>query len=73
MIAQFLSYMWGGYTAGRMGRGAGLVNGFLVPVVALIVAAVVAAAVLVIGARLVIGIRKRARASPFRCSMSWKG
>ena len=26
VVAQFLSYLWGGYTAGRMARGAGLVN-----------------------------------------------
>jgi hypothetical protein len=50
VLALFLAYLWGGYTAGRMGRGAGLVNGFLVPVVALIVAAVVAAAVNAMGA-----------------------
>ena len=50
VAALFLAYLWGGYTAGRMGRGAGLVNGFLVPVVALIVAAVVAALVNAMGA-----------------------
>jgi hypothetical protein len=50
VLALFLAYLWGGYTAGRMGRGAGLVNGFLVPVVALIVAAIVAAAVNAMGA-----------------------
>src|ERR687891_2296504 len=27
VAAMFLAYMWGGYTAGRMGRGAGAVNG----------------------------------------------
>ena len=37
VIAQFLAYLWGGYTAGRMGRGSGLANGLLVPVVAIIV------------------------------------
>jgi hypothetical protein len=50
VLALFLAYLWGGYTAGRMGRGAGLINGFLVPVVALIVAAIVAAAVNAMGA-----------------------
>jgi hypothetical protein len=50
VAALFLAYLWGGYTAGRMGRGAGFVNGLLVPVLALIVAAVVAAAVNAMGA-----------------------
>lgn len=35
-LTQLLSYMWGGYTAGRMSRGSGLLNGILVPVVALV-------------------------------------
>ncbi len=43
VVAQFLSYLWGGYTAGRMGRGAGPINGLLVPVVAILVAVVVGA------------------------------
>jgi len=38
VFAQFLAYLWGGYTAGRMARGAGEWNGFLVPVISLIVA-----------------------------------
>ncbi|HVF12541.1 MAG TPA: hypothetical protein VNA87_05595 [Actinomycetota bacterium] len=41
LLSQFLAYMWGGYTAGRMGRGAGLANGILVPAVALIVGTIV--------------------------------
>lgn len=41
VVAQFLSYLWGGYTAGRMARGSGVANGFLVPLTALIVAALV--------------------------------
>ena len=41
VVAQFLSYLWGGYTAGRMARGSGLANGLLVPLTALIVAAIV--------------------------------
>jgi hypothetical protein len=45
VIAQFLSYVWGGYTAGRMARGSGLVNGWLVPVVAIIVVAILGAIV----------------------------
>lgn len=36
VVAQFLSYLWGGYTAGRMARGAGALNGLLVPIVALL-------------------------------------
>jgi hypothetical protein len=36
VIAQFLSYLWGGYTAGRMARGKGLTNGILVPVLAIV-------------------------------------
>lgn len=45
LVAQFLSYLWGGYTAGRMARGAGLLNGLLVPLLAIIVALAVAAVV----------------------------
>ena len=41
VVAQFLSYMWGGYTAGRMSRGAGAANGLLVPLMALVVAVAV--------------------------------
>lgn len=41
-LAQFISYLWGGYTAGRMARGSGFANGLLVPILALVVAAVVA-------------------------------
>ncbi|MGZ4104515.1 MAG: hypothetical protein ACXVQY_05715 [Actinomycetota bacterium] len=37
VLAQFLAYLWGGYTAGRMARGAGAANGFLVPLVAILV------------------------------------
>lgn len=36
-IVTFLSYLWGGYTAGRMARGSGFANGLLVPIVALVV------------------------------------
>jgi hypothetical protein len=50
VLSLFLAYLWGGYAAGRMGRGAGLLNGFLVPVLALIVAAIVAAVVNAMGA-----------------------
>lgn len=37
ILSQFLAYFWGGYTAGRMARGAGMLNGFLVPVMALLI------------------------------------
>lgn len=36
VVTQFIAYFWGGYTAGRMARGAGLLNGLLVPVLALL-------------------------------------
>lgn len=50
VVATFLAYLWGGYTAGRMGRGAGPVNGLLVPVVALVLAVAVGAIVSALGA-----------------------
>jgi hypothetical protein len=50
VLAQFLSYLWGGYTAGRMGRGAGIGNGLLVPVVAILVAVLVGAVASAVGA-----------------------
>jgi hypothetical protein len=50
VVAQLLAYLWGGYTAGRMGRGAGIANGLLVPVVALLVALVVGAVAAALGA-----------------------
>ncbi|HZA49891.1 MAG TPA: hypothetical protein VE549_04070 [Myxococcaceae bacterium] len=50
VATMFLAYLWGGYTAGRMGRGAGAVHGLLVPMLALIVAAVVVGVVAVLGA-----------------------
>lgn len=50
VIAQFFSYLWGGYTAGRMGRGAGLANGLLVPFIAILIAVAVGAVVAALGA-----------------------
>lgn len=50
VIAQFVAYLWGGYSAGRMARGAGALNGFLVPLVAIIVAIAVGAVVAALGA-----------------------
>ena len=50
VAAQFLSYLWGGYTAGRMGRGAGIGNGLLVPLTAIIVAVLTGVVVSTLGA-----------------------
>lgn len=50
IVAQLLAYLWGGYTAGRMSRGAGVANGLLVPLVAIIVAVLVGAVVASLGA-----------------------
>ena len=50
VIAQFLAYLWGGYTAGRMARGSGVVNGLLVPLSALIVGGIVVAVATGLGA-----------------------
>lgn len=36
VLAVLLSFMWGGYTAGRMGAGSGAANGGLVPAIALL-------------------------------------
>ena len=41
LVAWFLSFLWGGYTAGRMARGAGFVNGLLVPVGVVLLGAIV--------------------------------
>jgi hypothetical protein len=50
VVAQFIAYLWGGYTAARMGRGAGLAHGLLVPIFALILAALVAGLAAALGA-----------------------
>jgi hypothetical protein len=50
VVAQLLSYMWGGYTAGRMGRGAGVANGILVPITAIVLGLITAAIVTGLGA-----------------------
>jgi hypothetical protein len=50
LIAWFLASLWGGYTAGRMGRGAGLANGLLVPLVVILVGFVIVAVAAVLGA-----------------------
>ncbi len=50
IVAWFLACLWGGYTAGRMGRGAGLGNGILVPIVVLVVGLLVGVVVTALGA-----------------------
>lgn len=50
VAAQFLSYLWGGYAAGRMARGAGALNGLLVPLIAIVIAVLVGAVVASLGA-----------------------
>jgi hypothetical protein len=50
VVAQFLAYLWGGYTAGRMGRGAGFANGLLVPLLAVLIALAVGAIASALGA-----------------------
>jgi hypothetical protein len=40
VLVTFLSYLWGGYTAGRMGRGAGFLHGIFVPILTIIGAAI---------------------------------
>jgi len=49
VVTWFLSFLWGGYTAGRMGRGAGAVNGLLVPVVFLLIGAIITALISAFG------------------------
>jgi hypothetical protein len=50
IAALLLAYLWGGYAAGRMARGAGLANGLLVPLAAILVAIAVGAIVTALGA-----------------------
>ncbi|MDQ5814867.1 MAG: YrzE family protein [Actinomycetota bacterium] len=49
VVTWFLSFLWGGYTAGRMGRGAGAINGLLVPVVFLLIGAIITALISAFG------------------------
>ena len=49
LVAWFLSFTWGGYTAGRMGRGSGFLNGLLVPIGVILLAALVGAIAWVLG------------------------
>jgi hypothetical protein len=55
-IAQFLSYLWGGYTAGRMARGSGLANGLLVPITALVIAGIIAGITYALGESTSLGL-----------------
>ena len=55
-IAQFISYLWGGYTAGRMARGSGFVNGLMVPITALVIAAIVAGITYALGETTSLGL-----------------
>jgi membrane protease YdiL (CAAX protease family) len=50
VVATLIAYFWGGYTSGRMARGAGVLNGVLVPIVALIIGFVVGLIVTALGA-----------------------
>lgn len=56
IVAQFIAYLWGGYTAGRMGRGAGMAHGILVPLFALVLAAIVAGVATALGAVANVGL-----------------
>lgn len=49
IVVQFLAYLWGGYTASRMGRGAPATHGLLVPLVSIIVLAILGGATWVLG------------------------
>lgn len=50
LVGLFLSFLWGGYTAGRFGRGSGFLNGLLVPIGVVVLAAVVGAIAWAFGA-----------------------
>lgn len=48
VLAEFFAYLWGGYAAGRMARGAGIANGLLVPLIAVLLLIVIGAIVAVL-------------------------
>jgi hypothetical protein len=50
IIAQFLAYLWGGYTSGRMARGLGWLNGLMVPIVAVLLAVLIGVLIRAMGA-----------------------
>ena len=49
VVTQFLAYLWGGYTAGRMGRGKGALHGILVPITAVLLAVLATAIAVAFG------------------------
>ena len=50
IVAQFLAYLWGGYTSGRMARGLGWLNGLMVPIAALVLAVLIGLVIRAFGA-----------------------
>lgn len=50
IVAQLLAYLWGGYTAGRMARGLGWLNGVMVPIVAILLALLIGLLIQAMGA-----------------------
>ena len=50
IVAQFLAYLWGGYTSGRMARGLGWLNGLMVPIAAIVIAVLIGLLVRAMGA-----------------------
>ena len=50
IVAQFLAYLWGGYTSGRMARGLGWLNGLMVPIAAIVLAVLIGLVVRWVGA-----------------------
>lgn len=49
IIAQFLAYLWGGYTAGRMARGSGALNGVLVALTGIVLVIILGSVVAAVG------------------------
>lgn len=49
-VAEFLAYLWAGYAAGRMARGAGAMNGLMVPLATIVLGAIVTGIVAALGA-----------------------
>jgi hypothetical protein len=64
IVAQFLSYLWGGYTSGRMARGVGWLNGLMVPIVAIIVAVLIGLIVRAMGADMGVAVQYGATRVP---------
>ena len=68
VAVEFLAYLWGGYTAGRMARGAGAINGVLVPILSLVVGGLIVAAVASLGYEVSINMPFEASRLPFEGS-----